>query len=244
MWKTIVISALIFLIILSGVGVFVLYKFFSKQPLSIAYEYLNSNNVVSVTISDDFIAFIPAFPKDIAILFYPEILVYPEAYAPLCYRIAQNGYSVIIIKPFMNLTILSNFKAKQIIENNPLINNWILIGHGTGGAISTYLVKKYPDLIKGLVLLAAYPYADISNYDIKVLTLYADYDSIVSFKEISERKNKFPPDSEFVKIEGGSHSHFAYYEKSLGETETILNREKQQEIVLEKILDFLKIFAY
>ncbi|MDK2886806.1 MAG: hypothetical protein PWP54_1379 [Thermosipho sp. (in: thermotogales)] len=173
--KAIILSALIFLIILASLGLFFMYWFLSKQPENVVNNYLKSSYEVLVSY-DEYgnIIFEPNEPYNLAILFYPENLIVAESYAPLCHRLAEEGYKVVLIKPLFNIALFSNFKAFKKLENETEINNWVVIGHGSGGGFGSYLIKKFPQKILGVVFLASYPYFDISEYNVSSLVIYGN----------------------------------------------------------------------
>lgn len=238
--KTIIISGLIFLFILAGLGLFFVYKFLSKQPEDFVYSYLKSSDSVEVNYDEmGNIIFIPNVAKDIAILFYPENLVNAESYAPLCFKLAEEGYGVVLIKPFLNISFFSIFKTKKILNKEEKINKWIIVGHGSGAKVGSYIVRKFPQKIKGIVFLASYPIFDISEYNVKSLVIYAEFDSIVSYDKIMKKFENFPKNTEFLKISGGNHSQFGYFGGIFGDGESLITKEQQQEIIIEKIRVFL-----
>lgn len=233
-------SVFTFLLILAGLVVFFMYLFLSKQPESIVSNYLKSSEKVMVNY-DEYgnVVFVPQYIDKIGIIFYPENLVLAESYAPLCFRLAEEGYKVVIIKPFLNMAFFSHFKAKKVIEEETIIKNWIIIGHGIGGSVGSYTVKAFPQKISGIVFLASYPYFNISEYDVKSLEIYGEFDGIVSYEQIKRNLKKFPKGTEFFEIKGGNHSYFGYFGVIFGDGETLLNKEQQQEIVFQKIKEFL-----
>jgi len=238
--KTIIISALIFLIILAGVALFFVYMFFTKKPESSVNNYLKSSDEVLVSYDKTGnIIFLPKEAKNIAILFYPENLVEAEAYAPLCFKLANEGYGVVLIKPFLNISFFSNINAFKRLKSEKGVIHWVVIGHGSGGKVSSFLARKFPQKIKGIVFLASYPIFDISNYDIKSLVIYAEFDTIVNYEQIMKHFDEFPKDCEFFKIAGGNHSQFGYFGEIFGDGESLITKEKQQEILIEKIKEFL-----
>ena len=176
-----------------------------------------------------------------AIIFYPGGFVYPEAYSPLCYKISERGYRVFLVKMPLNLAVLKPNAAQKIIDEFNL-DKVVLAGHSLGGAMEAKFVYDNPNKIRGLILLAAYPgkQNNISNYNIKVLSVFSELDGLSTPEKIENYKYLLPKDTQYVMIKGGNHSNFGYYGFQKGDNPSTISKEEQQKIILQNILEFLK----
>ncbi len=227
-------SSMIFVAIILG---FTVWAYTPLGPTQKAIDSLVDNEKVSITQGKSII-FQPSEPIDTGIIIYQGGHVDPRSYSVLAYRLAEEGYIVFIPKMPFNLAVLDKNVALEIINQNPEIENWVLIGHSLGGAMAASLVYDEPNEFQGLVLLAAYPPEknDLSSYEIKVTTIYGSKDKVASPIQIEESFNLLPPESRKVLIDGGNHAQFGYYGKQNGDGTATITPEEQLRIVLDEIL--------
>ncbi|KAF2956906.1 alpha/beta fold hydrolase [Marinitoga sp. 38H-ov] len=232
----------IVLIIISilGASSIALFNYVNYESENIVQNFLVSNEKINVIIKDNIINFQPKIKKEIGIIFYPGGLVSPEAYAPLCFNLSKEGYDVFLIKMPLNLAVFNINAAKKIIDK---VNykNWLIIGHSLGGAMASKFIYDNPDLISGLILLASYPAEtnNLSNYNIKVLSIYGELDGLATKEKIEKYKLLLPKNTKYIMINGGNHSNFGYYGFQKGDNKSTITKEKQQKIILKEILSFL-----
>ena len=124
----------------------------------------------------------------------------------------------------------------------PYLDKIVLAGHSLGGAMAAKFVYDNPNKISGLILLAAYPgkQNNISNYNIKVLSVFSELDGLSTPEKIENYKYLLPKDTQYVMIKGGNHSNFGYYGFQKGDNPSTISKEEQQKIILQNILEFLK----
>ncbi|ABS60667.1 alpha/beta fold hydrolase [Fervidobacterium nodosum] len=235
-------SALILLAILVVLFVW-LFNYLNYKPEEIVKNYLVSSEKVSVKIEREFIVFSPVSSTDktkIDIIFYPGGFVYPEAYSPLCYKISENGYRVFLAKMPLNLAVLKPNIAGEIVKEYNL-KKVVLAGHSLGGAMAAKFAYDNPDKVTGLILLGAYPAKqnNLSNSNIKVLSLFGELDGLATVEKIEKYKELLPKDTKYFMILGGNHSNFGYYGFQKKDNPSKITKEEQQSIILEKILEFL-----
>ncbi len=111
-----------------------------------------------------------------------------------------------------------------------------------GGAMAARFADGNPDLIDGLVLLAAYPPKDdnLADDDLEVLSIYGSRDNVLDKDKLNDRKDLLPPDADFFDIVGGNHAQFGDYGKQKGDGIASISREEQQNVTVEKIVDLLE----
>lgn len=211
----------------------------SYKPQLLAKDSLISDNNVQVKI-DKFISFTP---KNIeatkGFIFYPGAKVDPKSYAPLCRKIAEQGYEVVIVKMPMNLAILSYNKGEKVIDEYKSIKSWVVGGHSLGGTMAAKFASENAS-VDGVVLLSSYPIGDeLKNMGKEVLSIWGSKDGIVNFEKLIKSKEKLPANTTYVEIEGGNHSQFGDYGDQNGDDDPIISREKQIDIASKDIIKFM-----
>lgn len=116
-----------FLVVLIAIAFTANWLFSSYKPADEAVQVFSSNNNVEVT-KDKYITFTPRDKApDTALIFYPGGKVLPEAYAPLCSKIAAQGYMVIIVPMPLNLAVLNPGKAEDVIKATLILKTGLLV---------------------------------------------------------------------------------------------------------------------
>lgn len=178
-----------------------------------------------------------------AVIFYPGGKVEEEAYAPLCDKINQAGFSVFLVKMPFNLAIFDKDRASNIIdEYKEEFDNWYLIGHSLGGAMAaSYLAEKDINYYSGLVFLSSYPPENVNfnSNNIRVLSISASEDEVMNKVKFIDSKENLPSDTIFHTIDGGNHAGFGNYGPQKGDGKRTISREKQWEITAKLIIDFI-----
>jgi hypothetical protein len=213
----------------------------SYKPTDEAVAVFNSNNNVEVS-KDKYITFTPRDKvPDTALIFYPGGKVSPDAYAPLCSKIAAQGYIVIIVPMPLNLAVLSPDKAEEVIKSYPNIKNWAIGGHSLGGVMAVSFAKKHTDEIKALALFASYPQDkdNISETKLKVLSVWGSEDGCADISKIKAAQTIVPKDSVFKEITGGNHAQFGNYGFQKGDNEAKIPSLDQQSLTVQYTVSLL-----
>lgn len=208
---------------------------------STAISALSSNNGYTVEDTSSSITFTPT--KNVSttgIIFYPGAKVQPEAYAVLASKLAQNGYTTVIVKMPFNLAIFGVDKANDIIKQHTEISSWVIGGHSLGGVFASDFALKHQDKIKGVIYLAAYPDSNATNASFKALSIRGSLDGLATADQISKNMNKFPSNTSFITIEGGNHYNFGDYGVQSGDNNSTITREEQQNQTVNYIISFIK----
>lgn len=176
------------------------------------------------------------------LIIYPGGRVDYRSYAPLAYKIASRGYLVIIARMPFNLAVFNANAASNIIAHYPEIKVWTIGGHSLGGTMAAQFAYYHPLVIRGLALWAAYPASgtDLSNSDIKVLTIRGTNDGLVSAIQIDESLARLPQDTISVEIVGGNHAQFGFYGNQPGDHEATISRDRQQSLINEAMSRLLE----
>jgi Predicted esterase len=165
-----------------------------------------------------------------ALIFYPGGKVEASAYNPLLKKISQKGITCILVKMPFHLAVFDSSAANNIYKKFPNIKNWYIGGHSLGGAMAGSYMSSHQTQLRGLILLGAYIYGDVSPS--KALTIYGSNDQVLNRSKVTYTDN-------VVVIDGGNHANFGNYGEQKGDGEATITREKQQEIAVETIVDFI-----
>lgn len=219
----------ILVLIMICIGYFAVYYHASEE----VQGYLEGSGEVSVE-KDAQGLFVDGPGEEDALIFYPGAKVEYTAYLPLVYALAEDGIDCFLVKMPLNFALLGSGKAGDIMERYEY-EHWYLGGHSLGGvAASMYTAGRDLD---GLILLASYPTKGVYA---PVLEIYGDRDGVLNMEKRAEADQYLPKDYETFVIEGGNHAQFGNYGEQKGDGEALISREKQQEITVEKIREFVK----
>lgn len=164
-----------------------------------------------------------------ALIFYPGGKVQAEAYAPLLREISREGVTCVLVRMPFNLAVFDVNAADKVYGLLPEIKNWYIGGHSLGGAMASSYADKNKDLIKGVVLLGAYP---VGNGDAPVLTVYGSEDKVLDRAKLEGVEN-------IVEIAGGNHAYFGNYGEQDGDGTAAITREVQQRLTVEEVVKFV-----
>lgn len=235
-WIDRMIRVLIIVVIFAGVGVYIYADDYYRPSLT-AEEALTSGSGITYEELGGDLVFTPLNPEG-GVVIYPGGRVSERAYGYLGRKIASLGYKTVIIKAPLKLSILSNYAAEPYVADEK-IKDWVIVGHSLGGVSASRFVKKNPEKIKGLVLLAAYPdgSTDLSLSRFKIFSLVGDKDLIIDYDQLSEAQKRLPKLTYGQIIRGGNHSSFANYGAQDGDSLADIGYEEQQQFVLDAVVE-------
>lgn len=231
-------KAIFGIIVIFIIGFFI-WTSITYKPHELAKQALISDSNVQVKV-DKNIYFTPKKVKPTkGFIFYPGAKVEPEAYAPLCKKIAEEGYQVVIAHMPLNLAILSYNKAGHIIDEFSNIKTWVVGGDSLGGTMASKFATENAK-VDGVVFISSYPLSDdLKNIGKDVLSIWGSKDGIVDFEKLIKSKDNLPENSDYVEIEGANHSQFGDYGDLRGDQTPIINRESQINIAANHIIKFM-----
>jgi len=233
-WKTFVI------IWFSLVLIFFVWNWTTFQSHNIPKDtFLNSDNV-SIIETDDQITFKSDTSKNnFEVIFFQGGLTDPKAYAPLCRKFAENGFTCHLIKMDWRLPQYDYQKISKLFKLKQ--GNYIIGGHSQGGKMAAQFVYENPDLMKGLFLMGTSHPRDIDllTQNIPTIKLYAENDGLASVEEVLTNKNKLPRGTKLVLIKGGNHSQFGYLGQLLMDSSADISLEEQQQKTLDNLILFM-----
>lgn len=187
---------------------------------------------------DKTIVFAPDGAKK-GFIFYPGGKVEYSAYIPLMQALAEKGVLCVIVEMPFNLAVLDVNAADGIKEEYPEITEWYIGGHSLGGSMAASYVSKNEEEFKGLILLASYSEADISESALSVLSVYGSEDGVLNMEKYEKYSTKLPHDFEEYVIEGGCHAYFGVYGAQAGDGTPSITNQNQIDITAEKIAEFM-----
>lgn len=224
----------------SLVLIFFVWNWSTFQSHNLPKNTFINSDIVSVVETNDQITFKSDNSKNkIEVIFFQGGLTDPKAYAPLCRKLAENGFTCHLIKMNWRLPQYDYQKISKLFDLNQGI--YIIGGHSQGGKMAAQFVYENPDMMKGLFLMGtSHPRdIDLSNQNIPCLKLYAENDGLASVQEVMENKNKLPMNTNLVLIKGGNHSQFGYLGKLLMDSSADISMEKQQQQTFDNLINFM-----
>ena len=232
---------IILALLIGGLAYFSYYVSDISYTDDTALTILSSNGSYTVMDTSNYITFTPTANKSsTGIIFYPGAKIQPESYSVIASKLATNGYTTIIVKMPFNLAIFGENKANNVITEHKEISKWVIAGHSLGGVFASDYAVNHQDEIKGVIYLAAYPNTNASNATFKALSIRGSLDGLATSKEISDNINKFPVNTTFVTINGGNHANFGDYGMQVGDNNSTIIKQEQQNMTVDYILEFLK----
>lgn len=182
---------------------------------------------------------VPEAPEA-GLIFYPGGKVEVESYLPLMAEFAQRGVLCVLIEMPGNLAVLDINAADGVIGEYPEVERWYIGGHSLGGSMAAAYLEKHVDEFEGLLLLASYSTADLSDADLKVLSVHGSEDSVLNEEAFEENLTNLPTGYRVEVLEGGNHAQFGYYGAQKGDGEATVSREEQIERTAELFTEILK----
>jgi len=203
-------------------------------------DTFDRNSEISIIESGDKITFSASSEvKRIEVIFFQGGLADPKAYAPLCRRIAENGFTCHLIKMAWRLPQYDYEKIAKMFDLNS--GQYVIGGHSQGAKMAAQFVYENPNIMKGLFLLGTSTPKDIdlSNFSIPTIKLYAENDGLASVEEVMKFKDKLPKNTKLILIQGGNHSQFGFLGRLFLDDKPSISLEEQQQRTLEALVSFL-----
>lgn len=169
------------------------------------------------------------------LVFYPGGKVEHTSYEPLMKACTDKGILCVLVKMPFHLAVFDMNAADGFQEKYPEITDWYIAGHSLGGSMAASYLEKNADDFEGLILLGSYSTADLSETDLRVLSVYGSEDRVLNREKYEECRKNLPEDfSEFV-IDGGCHAYFGVYGEQVGDGKAAITAPEQIKITAEKI---------
>ena len=174
---------------------------------------------------------------DTALIFYPGAKVEDLAYAGLLKQLAENGIDCYLVHMPGNLAFFGMNRADQIMETYSY-DHWYLAGHSLGGAMAAVYADKNSEKLDGLIFLAAYSTKDLSDTDLKVLSIYGSNDMVVNMDKVIEGQQLMPSAYKEFCVAGGNHAGYGDYGVQKGDGEATISAQEQQQVTAAEIEKF------
>lgn len=192
-----------------------------------------------------------ASPRKSSLVFFPGALVEPAAYAPLLRKVALAGYAVLLIE-LPRRGVFGGADGTEVIGRARRamlgvsgVAEWVIAGHSRGGAVAARFVRESGSGVRGLVLVGTSHPRDFSLAESKLLVtkILGTHDGIAPIDKSEENRHLLPTMSRWVLIEGGNHSQFGSYGFQPGDYFATVDRDWQQELTRQAIVDSLESVA-
>lgn len=206
-----------------------------------AIELFASEKSISAEVSDDNTIIFEPEEADTGLIFYPGGKVEYTAYMPLMQECAEQGILCVLVEMPFNLAVLDINAADGIQEQYPQITEWYIGGHSLGGSMAASYLEKNIDDFEGLILLGSYSTADLSETDLKVLSVYGSEDNVLNHEKYEKYKTNLPDNYDEVIIEGGCHAYFGMYGMQSGDGIPFITNEEQIVITADKVIEMIHI---
>lgn len=210
----------------------------SYQPQTNARSDLVSTDLVTVKATSSTIIFEPTVPYTTGIVFYPGGKVNFASYAPLLFSLAEQGIYCVTYHMPLDFAFTGIHKADKAIKAQPELT-WYIAGHSLGGAMAAFYAKDAENLT-GIIFLAAYSTADLSDSGLKVLTLYGSNDQVLNIQKLKDCTSNLPADQQTIIIEGGNHCQFGDYGFQKGDGTATISAEEQLQQTVTAITRFIR----
>ena len=172
-------------------------------------------------------------------VFYPGGKVEVDSYIPLMRALAERGAFCVLYEMPFNLAVFDVNAADGISEEFPDISKWYIGGHSLGGSMAASHLSKNAEIYEGLVLLGSYSVADLSSFDISVISICGSEDGVMNREKYEKSKANLPSDFTEIIIDGGCHAYFGMYGDQQGDGKASVTAEEQINFTAEKIFEYM-----
>jgi len=237
--RILIVIAAILVLGVTGFFIYTLDYYHASQPLE---TIIASDMAVTVQQGDNTITFLPKTTNPVSdgFIFYPGGKVEYTAYAQLMMLLAKKGFACVLLKMPFNLAVFDINAADRVMASNPNIKNWIIGGHSLGGSMACAYAASNAAKLKGIVLLAAYTANDLSQTNLKTLSIIGTSDGVVKRDTFDKSIAMMPANTKYFEISGGNHGQFGDYGVQAGDKVATISRQEQQSITVNEISDYFK----
>ena len=167
----------------------------------------------------------------VGLIMYTGAKVDPLAYS---YLARTNANLYIVNSPF-NMPVFSTKEAQKIMDSNPTIENWYIMGHSLGGVVA-FMYENNPK-VSGVISLASYPSSDESTQlmGTNILAIFANEDGLVD----KEKYDTLPIGTNKVLIPG-NHAGFGDYGIQKGDNKSSISINEQHDQIIKEIEEFIQ----
>lgn len=197
---------------------------------------VRADPAVSLTDAGDAWVLAPASGEsDVGLVFVPGAKVDPLAYAATLVGVVDDGATVVITKPTLNLAFFDLRPLSTFTDLAPDVDEWFVGGHSLGGVRACQLAEG----TAGLVLFGSYCAEDLSGSGLPVLSISGSQDGLSTPQKIADGAHLLPDDTTFVVIEGGNHAGFGAYGPQAGDGEATITAAAIRAQITDALAPFL-----
>ncbi|MBP3683865.1 MAG: alpha/beta hydrolase [Oscillospiraceae bacterium] len=234
--KRVLWATLAVLLVLVAAGAAYVNDYYRAEPEAV--EALAGSENVTVTEEEGLLIFAPE-ETDAGFVFYPGGKVEYSAYAPLMVALAEENILCLVPQMPANLAVLDVHAAQDLPQRYPEVARWYIGGHSLGGSMAASHIAE-DDRFAGLILLASYSTADLSDSGRRVLSIYGTEDGVLNREKYREYHANLPEDAVELVLYGGNHAGFGAYGHQEGDGEMSLGPGQQITVTAETILEFMR----
>lgn len=210
--------------------------YYHAEP--IALESLRSDGDITIIKEGNMTVFSPS-NSEAGFIFYPGGKVEAVAYAPLLRELANRNILCVLLEMPANLAVLDSDAAQGIPDQFPEISEWYIGGHSLGGSMAASYLHDSSDKYAGLILLAAYSTADLSDTSAKVLSIYGSADGVLNIEKYNQYLVNLPDNFQEYIIPGGNHAQFGKYGSQEGDGLAAISSDEQIQTCVASLYEFI-----
>lgn len=174
----------------------------------------------------------------VGFIIYPGAKADERSYAYIAQQLNAEGHTAVIPNIPLHMSVWGPEQGLEIIEDNPEVEKWFLIGHSLGGLPISQIAAKQPEKLEGIAFVASLMICDLSDTDLSAIRITAEHDGVMPDKMMESNLDYLPESSTSVMIEGANHNQFgAYWHPGFDGKATITWKEQQDQMI-SLILDF------
>lgn len=193
---------------------------------------VTANPAIEITDTDAGIVLSPAGESaDVGLVYIPGAKVDPWAYAYKVSGLVEDGVTVIITKPWLNLAFFDVRPLSTFTGLAPDVDTWLVGGHSLGGVRACQLATD----ADGLALFGSYCSDDLSESGLPVISVSGSEDGLSTPQKIADARHLLPGDAEMHEIEGASHSSFGDYGLQAGDNIPTISDEDMRDHLTELV---------
>ncbi|WP_334151800.1 alpha/beta hydrolase [Microbacterium sp.] len=226
--------ALVLVLAVGGVLIWSQVGVMQAEPAPLAS--VRDNPEISVEDAAEGIVLTPSDgDSELGLVFVPGAKVDPWAYAAILQGLVEDGVTVVITRPWLNLAFFDLRGLDSFTSAAPDIETWAVGGHSLGGVRACQLAAD----ADALVLFGSYCATDVSDSDLAVLSIAGSEDGLSTPEKIAAARDLLPADAELVEIAGASHASFGDYGPQAGDGTPTISADEMHATVTGLLDDFV-----
>ncbi len=205
----------------------------------VAIDALADSGTIDVSVSSSQIRMDPVRDvRSVGVVFYPGAKVDPRAYAHILRPLAEDGYTVVILKLPFGIAFFDRNGAAAVVGRNDAIDQWVIAGHSLGGTVASGFANHNDrHEIAGLLLWASFPASSLAaRTGLDVLSISGGNDGLATPAKIQASRTDLPPATQFVEIKGALHAYFGDYGAQDGDGTSGVSRDVAQTQIIQATL--------